>query len=34
MILIENVLAGVNVRNELLRVTGGPDVPAAAAVTE
>jgi len=34
MILIENVLAGVNVRNELLRVTRVPDVPAAVAVTE
>jgi len=34
MILIENVVAGVNVRNELLRVTRGPDVSAAVAVTE
>jgi hypothetical protein len=33
MILAENVLRGVNVRNELVRVTGPPDVPTALAVT-
>jgi hypothetical protein len=33
MIIAENVLAGVNVRNELVRVTGPPDSPAAVAAT-
>jgi len=29
----ENVLLGLSVRNELVRVTGLPEVPAAVAVT-
>jgi hypothetical protein len=33
MTLVENLFLGVSVRNELVRVTGLPEVPAAVAVT-